>query len=72
MQVDFINVGASSKCWIAELAKLDHDLFYDEVARSGALMSKNIEFSVDDNGEHGQIIVGGVRVVGKFLAKSQN
>ena len=66
MKVKFKGVGASNQNWTADIEKLDHDLFYSEVKSSGAIMSSDIDFSVDDNGINGQIIVGGFRVVGEF------
>jgi hypothetical protein len=71
MIVDFINVGASNHNWRAEVEKLDHDLFYKEVQNKGAIMSSDIDFSIDDSGINGQVIVGGMRIVGEFKVKTE-
>jgi len=66
MKVNFINVGSNNMSWTAEIEKLDHDLFYNEVKSKMAIMSSGIDFSIDDNGINGQVIVGGMRIVGEF------
>lgn len=66
MQVEFINVGADNICWTADIEELHHDSFYREVKNKGAIMSDCIDFTIDDNGINGQVIVGGLRIVGEF------
>ncbi|CAH7384502.1 conserved hypothetical protein [Vibrio chagasii] len=72
MQVKFFDVGGSNARWTAQVEEINYENLYNEVKRSGAILSSDIEFSYDDESGKGVIIVGLVRTVGKFEVTKAN
>ena len=68
MKVNFIEVGANKKSWSAETEELTEEWLYEQ-ART-ALNSRIIKFYV--NGDAGNIVVGGMRLVGRFLVSKNS
>lgn len=66
MIVHFINVGPSDVCWKAEAAELTYDFLYREITEKGCLLSSDIHFRYSKEKNVGLVVVGGVRVVGRF------
>lgn len=66
MKIQFINVGADSMSWTANIPKLDHDSLYAAVKSRGALNSQVIDFSYIESANIGEVYVGRIRKVGTF------
>ena len=57
-KVQFIKVGRGKRTWTSEMQKVTPNLLADEVARSGALMSRDIEVEWDIDTMKGKIYAG--------------
>lgn len=72
MKARFIDVGRGDKCWEAEVSDNPQeagDQCLEQVYKSGALMSREIELVPAEFKEHGTaglvVLVGGFRPVGR-------
>lgn len=64
-EVSFENVGRHKEGWSATLPDLEYDSLVASVRLHGRLMSRCIEFMVDDESKTG-VIFAGMRSVGAF------
>jgi len=64
MQVEFVEVGRSKKSWCEEMVKLTHGALEKSVRQHGALMSRGIDFDMDD--DNTGTIYSGLHPVGRF------
>jgi len=73
-RIEFSSVGRDKLSWRcesegymqADLKNLK-DVMIASIRKRGALMSRDIELECNEDGTNGVIIVGGSRVVGKFI-----
>ena len=62
LKVKFIDVGRYKRTWEAACkGEITHSWLYKQVKKNATIMSKGIDFT-----ESGAILVGGVRVVGRY------
>ena len=67
MTVTFHNVGSHKKNWIANMSNLADRELIKQIRRHGALMSRDIDFVWNEDGDEANIFVGMFRNVGKIL-----
>ena len=66
MKVEFTNVGRNKKSWIADLPVVNDARLHEAVKKSGALASRDIDFTFEDDEQSGEVLVGGFRAVGTW------
>jgi len=65
--VRFTDVGANKKSWTTAYAgPPDEYQLATDVKKSGSLMSRGIDISINEDGLSGAVIVGMFRIVGRF------
>lgn len=75
MKVQFEDVGRGKVSFVVDIPIVEGELSYQamELAcrHNGRLMSSDVDFSCDPDGQHGEVIVGGFRVVGRWKAVAE-
>jgi hypothetical protein len=66
MTIHFENVGAQKKSWSATIPAITHSVLMAQIRSNHALMSRDIDFWLNEDGDGGRIIVGVCRPAGTF------
>lgn len=67
MHVHFKEVGRDKMTWTKDFgAEVNEEAIAKEAKRGAGLMSSDVEAEIHESGHHGEIYVGGFRLVGTF------
>lgn len=69
LTIKFRNVGRGKSCWTSILDPPSNELIMREIRLYGELASRDVDATIDDDGIHGRIFVGGFRKVGTFTCR---
>ncbi len=65
MIIKFIDVGRERKSWAFETERIDYNQIFSSIKKNGGLISRGIDFDLDEESGTG-VIFAGDRAVGKI------
>jgi len=70
MIIKFMDVGRERKTWTLETERIDYNQILSSIKKNGGLISKGIDFDLDEEKGTG-VIFAGDRAVGKILIEKE-
>lgn len=73
VRVQFTDVGRDKKTWESEIDDISHSSLLKQIRLHAVVMSRDVEFTLNESEDGGAVVVGGVRTIGhyKILATNQ-